>query len=107
MVNDQYHIHVGRALNDFGYDFVIGEYNHCSDKRTVMCAVEQKEVKPGEFIDPTMTLNSQQAQMLMDAMWNAGIRPSDQGSPGQIAAMKAHTDDLRKIAFKALKIEEK
>lgn len=38
---------------------------------------------------------------LMDALWSAGIRPSNgEGNVGQIGAMKAHLEDMRALVFK-------
>lgn len=50
-------------------------------------------------IAPTMSLTPQQAQELMDSMWQSGLRPSDgTGSAGQLAATENHLKDMRKIA---------
>lgn len=51
------------------------------------------------------TANS--AQMLMDTLWNCGIRPSqDAQSVGQLKAISDHLLDMRHIAFKSLKMEK-
>jgi hypothetical protein len=52
----------------------------------------------GEILPaPVFTLDQRAAQHLMDDLYNAGLRPTDaQGTAGQLEAMKAHLDDMRK-----------
>jgi hypothetical protein len=46
------------------------------------------------------------AQHLMDQLWEAGVRPAgNRDSTGQVAALNAHIADLRRIAFRVLKVE--
>lgn len=57
---------------------------------------------------PTMYLNPTEAQVLMDSLWDAGIRPTEgHGSAGAIGATQRHLDDMRKIAFKGLDMNGK
>lgn len=50
---------------------------------------------------PAINFTSREGQALMDALWNAGLRPTAKNlDPNpQIEAMKAHLDDTRKLAF--------
>jgi hypothetical protein len=60
----------------------------------------------GSF-DPVapLSLDPAQAQTLMDDLWHCGIRPTEgTGSAGAMAATQRHLEDLRKVAFHALKI---
>jgi hypothetical protein len=51
-----------------------------------------------------MTKN--EAQGLMDRLWTCGIRPTEAaGSAGQLAAVQAHLEDMRKLAFGKLSNE--
>lgn len=43
-------------------------------------------------------------QSLMDALWGFGVRPSDIGTPGHLAATTKHLEDMRAIAFGKLEI---
>lgn len=62
----------------------------------------------GAIVDPIIRIDSHEAQQLMDELWTCGLRPSEgTGSAGQSAAQQKHIDDLREIAFKVLKIEDK
>lgn len=51
----------------------------------------------------TLTLERDVTQKLMDALWQHGVRPSSEGTEGQFAAQNAHLQDMRRIAFAALK----
>lgn len=58
------------------------------------------KIEPGMATMPAMTLDMNAAQQLMDELWGAGIRPSEgSGAAGHIAAMKAHLEDMRRLAF--------
>jgi len=51
--------------------------------------------------EPLFRLNYKNAQYLIDSLWNAGIRPSnDEGNEGALSATKAHLEDMRTLVFK-------
>ena len=55
---------------------------------------------------PLLAMRVDQAQVLMDDLWNAGIRPTEgSGSAGAMRAAEHHIADLRRVAFKALGID--
>jgi hypothetical protein len=59
------------------------------------------------FVPPTLSLRTATAQHLMDQLWQCGLRPTEgTGSAGSLAATQRHLDDMRKIAFTALEINE-
>lgn len=50
--------------------------------------------------EPTLRLESNQAQTLMDDLWQAGYRPSEgTGSAGSLNATERHLEDMRKLVF--------
>lgn len=50
---------------------------------------------------PTFTMQEEDAQALMDALWGCGLRPSEgSGSAGQLAATQKHLEDMRTLVFK-------
>ena len=56
--------------------------------------------------DPTFRLSREAAQVLMDDLWNSGMRPTEgAGSAGAFRAVENHVSDLRKIVFKQMGIE--
>lgn len=50
--------------------------------------------------DPSMAISYDDAVALLDALIAAGVKPSDQGSTGQLNAVKAHLEDMRTLVFK-------
>lgn len=64
-----------------------------------------RQIDSGEQVgDPTLSLSNNQAQQLMDALWSAGLRPTEgSGSAGSLAATQAHLKDMQALAFGALK----
>ena len=51
-----------------------------------------------------MRLTRNEAQELMDALWDAGLRPTEgSGSAGALAATQAHLKDMQRIVFKDFK----
>lgn len=62
-----------------------------------------KRHEPGTLItDPTIDLSYQEARQLMDALWQAGVRPSEHKSTsGEVRRLEAHLEDMRKLVFKS------
>lgn len=44
-------------------------------------------------------LTKEEATELMDELYRLGVRPTEVGSAGQLAAIKYHLEDMRKLAF--------
>ena len=72
-----------------------------------ICAIPDKivmrDIKPGELIPESalVELDRTAAQKLMDSLWNCGLRPAaGKGSEGQLAAVKYHLEDMRRLLFK-------
>ena len=57
----------------------------------------------GVMLNPFLTLTQAEAQRLSDALAIAGIRPSDEGSPHQLSAIRYHLEDMRTLVFKGRK----
>jgi hypothetical protein len=58
-----------------------------------------------EVAGPTLRISYDDAQRMMDRLWDIGIRPTEgQGSAGMLAATERHLTDMRAIAFDALGI---
>jgi len=56
----------------------------------------------GIALDPALDLAPNEAQSLMDALWYAGVRPSNgEGSTGKLAATEYHLEDMRRLVFTA------
>jgi hypothetical protein len=55
--------------------------------------------------EPTFTIPRAAGQKLMDELWNMGIRPSDIGTPGHLAATVKHLEDMRAIVGEKLAVK--
>ena len=60
-----------------------------------------ERMEEGSLIERgTLELPHQSAQSLLNALWNAGLRPTDFKSPnGEINRLEAHLADMRKLVF--------
>jgi hypothetical protein len=57
-------------------------------------------VSDGGYIDPSLVLPIDDAQRLMDELWNCGLRPTEgSGSAGALAATQRHLEDMRALVF--------
>jgi hypothetical protein len=59
------------------------------------------EIEPGQIGPdaPLLTLTEADATALIDERWRAGVRPSEHGSAGQLAATERHLADMRRLVF--------
>jgi hypothetical protein len=83
-----------------GFDF------HLLERRLdgQMFHVSKVEMEPLEDHawnpQPLVTLHDEEAQALMDELWQCGLRPSEgSGSAGSLAATERHLEDMRKLVF--------
>ena len=59
-------------------------------------------------LGPAFRLSCEEAQALMDSLWNCGLRPvGAAGSVGQLEAVKYHLEDMRKMVFERLEYKRK
>jgi len=58
----------------------------------------EKDAMPA--VKPMLTLRKDEAQVLMDDLWNCGIRPTDRANDvGELRATKEHLKDMQRIVF--------
>jgi hypothetical protein len=80
---------------------------HSTSRLAVVTDLVMQEQKPGEYFGPAkplVTLDATAAQILMDNLWDCGVRPTEgAGSAGAFAAQAAHLEDMRKLVALALK----
>jgi len=80
-------------------------------KEDGICYVAQKlELKAAEeglVVDSFLEINIQEAQRLIDDLWDCGLRPSEgTGSAGAMKAVENHLADMKTIVFHVLKIDK-
>jgi len=62
-------------------------------------------IPEGQAPPVAMRLTASQAQNLMDRLYQAGLRPTqDKGSEATLAAVQKHLEDMRVIAFTEMEI---
>lgn len=75
-----------------------GERIAVADPVTLRVLTEEQEVTVNS---PTLQMDRDSGQRLMDELWNIGIRPTEgSGSAGQMAAVQEHLKDLRALVFR-------
>ena len=92
---------IGRGLSLWLY-----EYQYAERQGYIAKPVEFEPHEESAVLGaPTMSLDEDMAQALMDELWSAGVRPRDIGTAGHLAATQAHLNDMRAIASKKLGVE--
>ncbi len=68
--------------------------------RTVVTSMTVEAVEDGHFVHPSCSMELTDAQVLMDSLWECGIRPSEgSGSAGAMSATQKHLEDMRRLVF--------
>lgn len=76
-------------------------------KRAIATNVTYDVVEDGSYINPTMRIPRENAQELMDSLWQCGLRPTmGKQSEGVTAAQARHLEDMRAVAFAKLNIDK-
>ena len=77
-------------------------YRQMGDEREVLqpLQMEVKTMKKGEYYStPSLELSHDSAISLMQALWDAGVRPNDgEGSGEQVRALKSHIEFAEHVA---------
>lgn len=69
--------------------------------------LEFKLLGEAEADKPFLKMSKHNAQILMDDLWECGLRPSEgSGSAGSLKATQNHLADMKKITFHSLKMQE-
>lgn len=100
---------VERSLITAGYDVHVMSARHATGAFDTMQTIVAPVIMhhpAGSYVAPmpAFRLDHQSAQALLDALYEAGLRPSSGDKPGgttdlAIALMKDHLEDLRRMAF--------
>ncbi len=63
--------------------------------------LEMKKSKVGDAVEPFLEIDKDEAQQLIDSLWDCGLRPSEgSGSAGAMLAVQKHLADMQRIVFK-------
>ncbi len=98
---EQIEVRVGKSFAHRAYEFFV--WNDGAVARDITF----EKASPGQYVEPVFRLSEEQAQVLIDDLYAAGVRPTAaSGSAGAMGKIEAHLRDMRRIAFGKLKIEE-
>jgi hypothetical protein len=101
-----YDDHIRAQASPWGCGVEIGVWRRINGGPVEVAVVQWEAIADNAERKSLVTMRMQQAQVLMDDLWNAGIRPTEgAGSAGAMRAAQDHIADLRRVAFKALGIE--
>jgi len=90
----------GRSIDLYIFDVPkFARTEGAEHKIGIATSITFEETEPGAMREPSLRISFEAAQRLMDALWNCGIRPTEEGTAGQIEAMAAHLQDMRKLVF--------
>ena len=90
----------------YGFEYGFDEAGHYArDAVFANVTIERLTAEDyGRKLEPFVRLEKEQAQLLMDDLWNCGIRPTEgAGSAGAMAATERHLEDMRKLVFEGKK----
>ena len=93
----------------FGADYIrLYAFKRQNKERYAAQKLDWVEAKTNTRAEPFLEIEAQEAQQLMDDLWDCGLRPSEgTGSAGAMAATQKHLEDMKTITFHALKIQKK
>jgi hypothetical protein len=83
-----------------GIDFLLTERTH-DGRRAIATKIDMTAHEDaGLIVEPSFRMSHENAQALMDELWNCGLRPSEgTGSAGALAATQKHLEDMRRLVF--------
>lgn len=97
-----------RYADDFNSVIRINFWRMLGDKRHVLIGDHWDVIDPYEAAIGTeygVHIDKTAAQMLMDSLWDCGIRPSNgEGNAGQLSATTAHLNDMRNIVKQLMEV---
>lgn len=104
IVRDEWRLSQG----DDYFNETIGIYiiHHSGDGRRsvakpVVIELDEVALSEGRIIDPSMRIDTENAQGIFQQLWDRGYRPKNgESSMAHVEAMKYHLEDMRKLAFK-------
>lgn len=71
------------------------------NRRAVVVDLVLQDMPEAVTCPSTCWLSMADAQVLMDDLWHAGLRPTEgSGSAGALAATERHLEDMRTLVFK-------
>ena len=73
-------------------------------KYAIVTNLEMQTINEGEELRPTFSFRNDQVQALMDELYRIGFRPTEQGTKGELEAVKFHLNDMRELVGKIIDV---
>ena len=90
-----------RAFHIDGIEFIILDGNKVCTGFTF-----EERIAGSHNPDSVFSLSMNEAQILIDSLWDSGVRPTEgSGSAGSLKATEKHLDDMRTIVSKELNVQ--
>jgi len=88
------------------YEFFIRD--HSGNIVSNVQFVQDENQDLGHYRNPSMALDEDDAQALLQVLWNAGLRPNNgESTVAHVGALKQHLEDMRKFADRGFTALEK
>lgn len=98
--------HVRAKAAPWANSIEIAAFGKLPSGDTKAAVVQWQTISEAAELPTLLALSIIQAQVLMDDLWNAGIRPTEgAGTAGAMRAAERHIEDLRTIAFRLLEVK--
>ena len=85
---------------------VINRPNHSGYQMFAALPPAAVELQEGDDPPTTFSLHLEAAQELMDELWRCGLRPTEVGTAGELAAVRYHLQDMRALAFTRIGVDK-
>lgn len=80
--------------------YIVDQEGDHTRRAEVSFSLGEPVLRGSAVFAPSWSMVGRDAQMLLDALWEAGLRPNDgSGSGAQVSALKDHLKDLQRIVF--------
>ena len=99
MKDKAWKVHARHDWTYDGYDVLI----KLGDSIVQPVLMELKPMEPNVFLDPSLRMEYELAQKLLQALWDAGLRPNNgESSLAHVEALKCHLKDMQELVWRLL-----
>jgi hypothetical protein len=104
-VNDHRYLNLAEAYHNpmrMGVELFLGFRRPGNDRREMVTNATVESLAPDEAQRDTLIITPEAAQQLAETLWAAGFKPrAAEPAHGELAAVRDHRDDLRKLVSAA------
>lgn len=98
--NNALKFYINRNMSSDCFDLYLKRLDR-NDGVTIAQNLQFFKFPIGSIVPPLLGLREEEAQNLLEELWATGLRPKEVGTAGQLASVKYHLEDMRKLVFKA------